>query len=703
MFKLNPATCKFNSALPSSAENLAKLWMYRAMVKLGAKSRMIGAFGWEDFALVNYLGVQECVDDKKEPVAALLDQAMDKQLARFEQQRMRKAPPPPLRDNIEHLGKALRLSSTARTLLCFTLMMQNVRTLSNGMDMLAALSTSDLYHALSVILGASKAAIRRELSHASPLIASGLLTVQRRGNVNLSEKLNTLPGDFAERMMIEAASTQELFADVFFGSRPASLSKADFAHVQPQTDILLPLLKGALRKGLPGINVLIHGAPGVGKTEFARVLAHETGLRLHEVASADREGDPIDSAARLGAYRVALNLLGPSRSLLAFDEAEDIFGRGDELFGPPSLAQSRKAWMNQALENNLVPTIWLTNTIRGIDPAFVRRFTMVFEMPAPPRNRMRILVNQIAGDMLPDAAIGQIAATEHLTPAVISRAANALRMVRDEFDPKDMVKAMHLLINGTLVAQGHAGLRPLAANDALPDYAPEFVAADANLVEIAEGIRRSRRGRLCLYGPPGTGKTAFGRWLAEEIGAPLHVKRISDILSPYVGMSEKRLAQAFRDATADRAVLLLDEVDSFLQDRAGARNSWEVTQVNEMLTQLESFDGVFIASTNLMDNLDAAAIRRFDLKVRFGYLHPFQACGLLESFCRTLGIASPSEPQKSRLSGIGNLTPGDFAAVARRHGFSPIAGPGEFVEALVAEARLKKDGRSQAIGFVANA
>ncbi|WP_194266278.1 ATP-binding protein [Dechloromonas sp. H13] len=702
MFDLPVAICKTRSALPKSAENLAKLWLYRAMVKLDGKSRMIGAFGWESLGLVHYLGVDGCVDEKSEPVFALLESRLGELLAQFEHKRMRKAPPAALEKNVERLGKALRLSPTARKLLCFTLMMQNVRRIANGMEMLANLSTSDLYHSLSMILGVREGTVRRELSHTSPLVVSGLLTIKRREHVNLKEKLNTLPGDFAERMMIEAGSTQDLFEDVFFSSPPATLDKKDFAHMQAQIDILFPLLQSARKSRLTGINILIYGPPGVGKTEFARILARETASVLHEVASADREGEPIDGEARLGAYRVALNLLGSSKNLLVFDEAEDIFGRGDTLFAPPSVAQSCKAWMNQTLENNQVPTIWLTNAIKGIDPAFIRRFTMVFAMPPPPRNRMRSLVREIADDMVPEAAIARIADAEHLTPAVVTRAANVLRTVHDEFLPAQRANALRLLIDGVLVAQGHAGLPTLAANDTLAAYAPEFVAADANLNDIAAGIRRSRRGRLCLYGPPGTGKTAFGRWLAEEIGAPLHVKRISDILSPYVGMSEQGLAEAFRSASEDRAVLMLDEVDSFLQDRNGARHSWEVTQVNEMLTQMEAFEGVFIASTNLMDNLDPAAIRRFDLKIRFGYLHPAQACGLLESFCRALGLATPGAPHKARLSGIGNLTPGDFATVARRHCFSPIAGPGEFIEALLAEARLKKDGRIQSIGFVAN-
>lgn len=103
------------------------------------------------------------------------------------------------------------------------------------------------------------------------------------------------------------------------------------------------------------------------------------------------------------------------------------------------------------------------------------------------------------------------------------------------------------------------------------------------------------------------------------------VKRVSDLVSPYVGTTEQNLAQAFDRAQQEDAVLLLDEVDK-LQDRRKARQSWGVTAVNEMLTQMESYRGLFIASTNLMSDLDEASLRRFDLKVHFGYLKALQVC-----------------------------------------------------------------------------
>src|SRR5690606_28991976 len=156
------------------------------------------------------------------------------------------------------------------------------------------------------------------------------------------------------------------------------------------------------------------------------------------------------------------------------------------------------------------------------------------------------------------------------------------------------------------------------------------------LAAVAQGIREARSARLCLYGPPGTGKTAWGHWLADTLDMPLVVKRGSDLLSMWLGGTEKNIANAFSEAESEGAVLMIDEVDSFLQDRRGAQRTWEITAVNEMLTSLEAFQAILIATTTLVDSLDQAALRRFDLKLCLDYLHPSQAEALLQRCCQKL-------------------------------------------------------------------
>lgn len=122
---------------------------------------------------------------------------------------------------------------------------------------------------------------------------------------------------------------------------------------------------------------------------------------------------------------------------------------------------------------------------------------------------------------------------------------------------------------------------------------------------------------LLFHGPPGTGKTATAEALAGELDRPLLVVAAEHVLSCWLGESEKRLARAFSDAARAQAVLFFDEADSFFYDRAGATRSWEVSQANVLLTQIERFDGVCILATNRVDALDPALARRISSRVEF--------------------------------------------------------------------------------------
>ena len=234
-------------------------------------------------------------------------------------------------------------------------------------------------------------------------------------------------------------------------------------------------------------------------------------------------------------------------------------------------------------------------------------------------------------------------------------------------------------------------------------YRPECINADVDLVALTAGLRRDPRGRICLYGPPGTGKSAYGDYLARELDRPLLARRASDLLDPYVGMTERHIARMFEEASDEGSVVLLDEADSFLRDRAGARHSWEVTQVNELLTRMEAFDGLFVCSTNLLRDLDPASLRRFDVKVRFGWLKPDQAWTLFEDLLRDLGAEPPVHTDwLPRLADLEYLTPGDFATLARRQRLS--AGPPSaesLFAGLVGELEFKPEGRSRGMGFTA--
>lgn len=679
---------------------IVRLWLVRLMVDLGVHREFIGEDSFTNDSTAQAIGLGKWIDcsgqefDRK---AVLMDlRQIHKQV---QSALCNSTAPKTLGENIDRLAKLVGLSATDCRILEFVVLIRSESILDEACDRLGTLTSIKVFHALSILLDIPEAEIRSALNANGILGKSGLVAVNRSGATYMLSKLDLLSDNFADLILSCEVEPVGLLRDTVLRGRAATLALDDYRHIDASLQILRPYLKNALASGRKGVNVYVHGSPGTGKSELARTLAEDLGCELFEVASEDSDGDPVNGERRLRAYRAAQSFFVKRKAMLVFDEVEDVFNDGDGFFGRKSTAQTRKAWINRMLEENNVPTIWLSNSINGMDRAFVRRFDVVIELTVPPRKqRERIILHACAG-LLDAKQVTRIAEAEELAPAVVTRAAAVVRSVESELASFGVAHAIEHLVSSTLEAQGHP---PLLRNRAsrLPEiYDPLFIHADANLVEVADGLIQSQSGRLCLYGPPGTGKTAYARWLADQLGTRILIKRASDLMSKWVGENERNIARAFRQAELDGALLLIDEVDSFLQDRRGAKASWETTLVNEMLTQMESFGGVFIASTNLISGLDQAALRRFDLKVKFDFLKPTQAAELFTRQCKEMAIAPPSSNQLQMVSSLGNLTPGDFAAVSRQNRFRRICSAQDMLVALEAECTLK-EGVKAVIGFL---
>lgn len=686
----------------SAHEGLApivRLWILRILHPLGGYKEWVQNHGFRCDELASALGLQVWLDEGEHPFDARavrlelreLHSAAEKQCHRLERN-------PTIRAHTQRLAVLANLNPVDQQILEFACAIHQEPLLETAADYLGNLSFARVVACLAAILDFPVDKVRAALSAQAVLARTGLVVLDRHGPRQLRGCLDLLSGSFADRMHSETEDILQLLRGVVHAAPPAQLVLDDYPHVRPQLDIALPYLRQASQQGQHGVNFFIHGSPGTGKTELARTLAAALGCELFEVASEDSDGDPINAERRLRALQAAQSFFSQRRSLLVFDEVEDVFNDSTPSLGGKSTAQQRKAWINRMLENNPMPTLWLSNS-GALDAAFIRRFDMTFELPVPPQSQRLRIIGQHCTDLLDAPVMQRMSQSEHLAPAVVARAAKVVRSVQALAPTQCHAAALELLVNNTLRAQGHPSLQSEAANQLPQVYDPTFIHAEADLTAIAQGIAAHKNARLCLYGPPGTGKTAYGRWLAQQLEMPLLVKRASDLQSMYVGECEKNLARAFREAEQDGALLLIDEVDSFLQDRRGAQRSWEVSQVNEMLTQMESFSGVFIATTNLMQGLDQAALRRFDLKVKLDFLRPKQAWALLQRHCAQLGLAAPGSPEQSRLARLRQLTPGDFAAVLRQGRFKPIGDAAALVAGLEGECALK-EGAKGSMGFV---
>ncbi len=606
--------------------------------------------------------------------------------------------------NLARLAERIGLSRVEQDLLAFSLLLRDRQLMAACSQFLGMLSGRRLASALAEALGYAGAEIQWALHRDGRLSITGLLCLEPVEQAELNSVLKVLPG--LDRHLLGEDRDLTTFLDEYLCvAPPPRLELGRLLHLQEDIRWMRRLLTESMKQGTKGVNILIYGAPGVGKTELVRALAAHLGARLYEVKADLAVGEAKSDHGRFRAFQFSQAMLsGDRESLILFDEIEDVFpSRIEFLFGMGSRASQSKAWINKTLESNPIPAFWLSNEVRQMDPAFLRRFMYVLEIPNPPESvRREILKTELEGLPVQEQWIATMAREPRLTPAHIQRMATLSRLIGVN-EAGEAEGLMRRALRNSLEALGES--RSLPRADDIVEYSLDFLNAKPDVRAIVEGLLRRPMGRLCFFGPPGTGKTALAQYLAQRLDKPLLKRIASELLSKWVGGTEKAFASMFRQAETDGAVLLLDEADSFLYDRRTARQSWEVTQVNELLVQMEAFDGLFICSTNLMDSLDPAVLRRFDLKICFDYLTREQASAL---FARTLvaignsGMASGTESNCEReLARLTNLTPGDFAVTVRR---ARLLGPQVNAEwllaALAEESRTKQKAGKRITGFV---
>jgi transitional endoplasmic reticulum ATPase len=401
----------------------------------------------------------------------------------------------------------------------------------------------------------------------------------------------------------------------------------------------------------PPKGVLLHGPPGTGKTLIAKAVANESGANFYTI-----NGPEIMSKfygqSEENLRKIFEEAEKNAPSIVFIDEIDAIAPKRSEVHGEVErrVVSQLLTLMDGLKGRGKLIVIGATNIPDSLDPALRRpgRFDREIRIDAPDRNgRREILQIHTRGmpmsedvdlDELADITYGFVGAD--LAALARESAMNALRHYLPEIDlekpiPVDVLEKMEVTMNDLVSA--HRGIEPSAMREffvEVPKISWDDVGgleeARQHLIEAVEwpltspevfermGIH-SPRGIL-LYGPPGTGKTLLAKAVASESNANFISIKGPEVMSKWVGESEKAVRELFKKARqVAPTIVFLDELDS-IAPRRGTYTGSHVTDsvVNQLLTSidgLESMEGVVvIGATNRPDIIDPGLLRpgRFD-------------------------------------------------------------------------------------------
>jgi len=578
---------------------------------------------------------------------------------------------------IAELRTLFDLDEADTELLCFLHCMYgiNVKKLNNLAD---DFSYNDFLRFTAIATDLPLARVRNSIGKRGRLYRNGFFE-------NIDMKRN----DFynLDKTIVEylcGASTTTIMDRFVKTDTKEPLPITNFGLPAQEIDIVISLLNAERP-----CNILLYGAAGTGKTEFARAAIRSAGYEPKALQFGDTDelfGNENENHNRILALRVGVNTADPGRDVLIVDEAD--FLLNSRYMFMSAMRTTEKGWLNLFLEQSRVKTIWITNETGFMEESTLRRFNYSvrfkeFTMAERERVFRHILGGNPLRKYISEDMIVSMCEEYRVNAGGIASSLDSLRSVFAGRKPDRTYVEKTLrgfLAKHEELIHGKEHGRDGALAKITDRYDAGLLHTDADMKRLETGLERfieslKRSGEddrsqmnLLFWGPPGTGKTEYAKYLSKKMKKRLLVKRYSDLESKWVGETEQNIAGAFREAEKSDAILFIDEADSFFTCRDTAYRSWEVSRTNEFLTQIENHRGILICCTNLLPHMDKAAMRRFNWKIEFKTLRPADRLPLYLKYFTAKRELLGAELQ-NRVMGIEGLSPGDLRTVWNRNRF----------------------------------
>ena len=442
--------------------------------------------------------------------------------------------------------------------------------------------------------------------------------------------------------------------------------------IDPQkTEHVLKILSA---KRQSATHILLYGASDSGKINYAYGIANESGLPAYEVTS-----NANNPGGRKAAITACMNSINNRDSIIIIDNADELLRK--KYFYMKDVESEDKSWLIQFLKKPAPKIIWIANNIEDIDVAVLKHFSFSLEFKQI-NQRQRIgawksilnkhrLKNSFSDEELKELSKYPVdtdvidRCVKTAIEIALPEKSNLKEIVRKNIDAQ-----MELIKNKTNnkdKIENNYSLEGLNIEGDLSSIMLQLESFDKYLQDSDKSLNRNFN--ILFYGPPGTGKSELARYIGKHLEREIMCKRASDIVSSYIGETEQNINKVFRRAEEEDKILIIDEADSFLYKREWAIRSWEISQTNEFLTQMERFRGILICTTNMLCGLDSASIRRFNHKIKFDYLKPEGNVIFYRRLLASLANDPLNENIENELRSIRQLTPGDFRIVRDRYSF----------------------------------
>ena len=677
-----------------------QIWVLRILLKLGIFNELQRPLIENNKSLLSFFDIYTGKEKDGESVEKSIKALLIKKYKELTGEQAKLTRRGSFYKNVSWLANTLGLSSDELKIMEFVLILDHDIYLRSAVKKLGAVSNAQVFSILSKILDLDEKKLRKCLEATSTLQRTGVVDFNYWGSGTLLSRLSTL--EALSLNILNSKIDMTVFDDDFKKTAKSDLKITDFSQLQTEITLLTSYVNQAIKVKKRGVNVLIYGPPGCGKTQFVKSLADSMKIDLYEIRTPLGRKEGL--SWRMRSYLLAQKVLAKvSGAAVIFDEVEDVF---DQEFETGSFNYANKTgvkgFMNEILEGNFCPTFWVSNQIDVLDPAYRSRFDYFIEMKIPPKNVRELVIKKHVGSLsVSPQWLSGLSCRNDVAPRAIEKAAAFTKIVCGS-DTSLNIETVFDDVLGKATKAMYGERKGSEYQKNANAYSTALINSDCDLKSILDSLQTNSEARICLYGPPGTGKSAFVSHLTGHLGKSLISKKGSDILGKYIGETEQNLANAFSEASINSGVLLLDEIDGLLFDRAHSSKTWQISMVNELLMQMDQFSGILVTTTNYFEKLDQAAMRRFDLKIKFDYLQPHQIEDLVRTYLKTFNLDF-NEVFLEKAKTLQKLTPGDFSNIARQSKISRISCVDDFYNRLEKEVLCKREGTSKPIGFLSYA